>query len=226
MWILTTRNRPAQCQEVLDACLATGVSTPGIVWMDGCDYGPLRLPEGWIARADPIHRNLGEILRACFANLPTLPWYGWMADDCPPCSAGWDTRLIAAAGRWGLAYPDDQWQRGVKERDGTPHVTSICCFGGELLRTMGFWALPEQIQMYLDDVWESVAVPLGLMRYCPEVVSEHRHFANGKRPPDSTDTREFKGVSFPQHDRDRYEAWLMSQDYTETLVRVREAMRA
>jgi hypothetical protein len=219
MWLLTTRNRPEMCREVLAACVKTKVSTPGCVWMDGCDYGPLDMPDNWDAGAWNVHLNIGEIMRRFFSLYPGMAWYGWMADDCVPLSERWDRRLIEAAGADCVAYPDDGWQQGVKERDGTPHVTSIVCFGGDFVRKCGFWALPGQTQMFIDDVWESVAVPTGRMRYRPDVKSEHRHFANGKRRMDATDASRFNGADFPQKDRAIYERWLSSRDRVDALKR-------
>lgn len=204
---------------MLDACIKTGCATPGVVWMDGCDYGELRLPEGWKAVACEEHLNIGEIMRRFYAENPNLPWYGWMSDDCAPVSAGWDKELIKQAGRYCIAYPDDGWQQG-KNGAGNPHVTSLICFGGDLPREMGFWVRPQQIQMYIDDLWESVAIPAGLMRYCPHVKALHKHFANGLRTADKTDTRTFNGIHFPTHDRDVYQSWVKSDEYRDCLRRV------
>lgn len=221
MWLLTTRNRPEQCQQVLDACVETGVTSPGIVWMDGCDYPGLRMPEGWSKVTCLKHLNIGAIMRRFYQGFPNLNWYGWMADDCVPLSPGWDQKLIETAKPKYISYPNDNWQRGVKERDGSPHVTSIICMGGDLVRSMGFWVLPNQVQMFIDDVWESVAVPCNLMRYQPDVHCDHRHFANGKRPRDGTDTRLFNARNFPDDDREIYESWLSSQEYQVALNRAR-----
>lgn len=220
MWLLTTRNRPEMCQQVLDACIRTGVSTNGVVWMDGCDYGVLRMPDGWMAVAHPEHLNIGEIMRRFQKTEPNLPWYGWMADDCIPISEGWDVELVKAAGRTEVAYPDDAWQQGKKEGHGQPHVTSIVCMGGEFVRALGEWVLPGFIQMYIDDYWESVAVPASRMKYCPHVKSEHRHFANGKRQEDETDNRAFNGEWIPHHDLQIYSAWMASEDRAKALQRV------
>ncbi len=81
-------------------------------------------------------------------------------------------------------------------------------------------ALPGQVQMYIDDVWESLAVPAGLMRYLPDVLVEHHHFANGKRPLDATDTREFNGNRFPALDRQLFYNWIDSQAFLDATKRV------
>lgn len=223
MWILTTRNRQAMCQEVLDACVATGSTTPGLVWMDGCRYEGLRLPLGWAAYSTLEHLNIGEACRRFTVKYPNLAWYGWMADDCVPLSMGWDQELVREAGAWGVAYPNDGWKMG-RNAAGAQHVTSIVCFGGEFVRSLGALALERQIQMYIDDYWESVAVPCGLMRYRPDVLSEHRSFKNGKRAKDSTDTRQFNGIHFPTHDRALFERWVGSHAHKQAIERVRMNM--
>lgn len=219
MWILTTRGRPAMCQEVLDACESTGMTTPGLVYVDGpvndeidIAYLNLRLPKNWTVHYSSVHTNIGEAMRWFQKEYPDLPWYGWMADDCPPRSSGWDLELIKAAGKDCISYPNDDWQQGKKDRDGTPHVTSIICLGGEFVRALPCWVLSGMVQMYIDDYWESVAVPANRMRYQEHVFCEHRHFANGKRPRDATDTRQFKGRHFPADDHVIYQLWLMSDE--------------
>ena len=37
MWFLITHKRPDRCLETLKACIATGVTTPGIVVVNGGD---------------------------------------------------------------------------------------------------------------------------------------------------------------------------------------------
>lgn len=220
MWLLTTRNRPDLCRRMLLACIETGVETPGLVWMDGCSYDDMPLPKGWKSVTSPRHRNIGWALRSFLSVYPDLPWYGWLADDIVPKTPGWDLALVEAAGSKCIAYPNDEWQRGTKQRDGSPHVTSAVCLGGDLVRAMGLLALPDQVQMYIDDVWESVAVPLGLMRYLPDVVVEHHHFANGLRLADATDARTFEGKPFPMRDAALYHAWLTSPKYRKAMRRV------
>ena len=201
MWLLTTRNRPEMCQEVLDSCVENGISTPGVVWCDGCEYPDLKVPDNWEKIEWADHLNIGEIMRRFYASYPGCDWYGWMSDDCRPLSKSFDTELIEAAGSWCMSYPDDDWQHGIKPSTGKPHVTSMIVWGGDLVREVGWWVPDGMIQMYIDDVWEDIAMPLGINRYCGHVKTEHRHFANGRRKNDSTDTRQFNGASFPQIDK-------------------------
>lgn len=225
MWLLTSRGRPEMCAQVLAAAVENGLSTPGVLWVDGRDraagYENIRLPAGWTMHIEAEHRNIGYALREMYRHRPDLGWYGWTADDSVPMSHGFDADLVRAAGRDGVAYPNDLWQQGVKERDGTPHVTSTMVLGGDFVRALGDLALPGQIQMYIDDFYESVAVPAGKMRYCPEIVCEHRHFCNGKRQRDPTDTRSFNGSGIVGHDLAIYEAWMASDGPAKAVERLK-----
>lgn len=207
MWLLTTRNRPEMCQTVLDAIERLQGGSEGVLWMDGCDYPNIRLPYGWSKVTCPEHRNIGRIMDDFFHEHLDLPWYGWMSDDCVPLSEHFDKHLIKAAGDYALAYGDDGWLRGQRDDgSGFPNMTSLAVWGGTAVRAVGFWSPPGMIQMCIDEAWARILHPLGLMHFVESVKVDHRHFANGKRERDSTDTRTFNGVKFPAHDREICEA--------------------
>jgi hypothetical protein len=210
------------CQQVLDAIERLQDGTPGLLWMDGCDYPNIRLPHGWDKITGIEHRNIGAIMQQVYADHPNLPWYGWMSDDCIPLTACFDTTLVAEAGKWGLAYPDDAWLKGQRDDgSGLPNMTSIAVWGGETVRAAGFWSPPGMVQMCIDEAWARILHPIGLMRYMDTVKSVHKHFANGKREADATDTRMFKDQPFPVNDRAICEAL----DYPAIIARIKAAMR-
>lgn len=182
MWLLTTRNRPAMAQRVLDACAATGMSTPGIVWCDGCDYPDLRLPPNWMKQSGE-RIGVGPAMQRFYEQHPDLPFYGWLADDFIPETPGWDLRLIQAAGKHCLAYCNDAWPRDFIPQ----HLTSAFAIGGDIVRAVGWFSPPGLVQAGIDSAWNEIGRHFRLMRYLHDVVVVHEHYKNGKRPKDTTD---------------------------------------
>ena len=61
IWLLSTRGRPEACQQVLDACEETGMTSPGVVYVDETvdeyqDISPLqqRLINAWLGSRQEI----------------------------------------------------------------------------------------------------------------------------------------------------------------------------
>ena len=199
MWVLPTFGRPARCQEALDAILAMGCGTPGIVIVDGDPdpaYAALRLPEGWELLIHPENVGLLGVLNRFFAEHPDLPWYGLLTDDAMVRTEGWDKHLVAAAGPFGIASCNDGWRPGER-------IAGAVVFGGGLLRAWGWWGAPGLWHTYGDDAWEEIARGLGNWVYCADVLVEHQHPFNGKAAIDRTHERSYSRL---EADRRRFAA--------------------
>lgn len=96
------------------------------------------------------------------------------------------------------------------------------CWGGELVRTVGWWALPGVKQAGIDTAWTAIVQPLGLARYTPQVICEHMNYRTGKRPLDETDSWFRKGINYIQKDIDFRDAWAVSDDLTQIHLRLQE----
>lgn len=154
-------------------------------------YQALALPFSW--RLVVSERAvLSEIYNRQFRASPDLDWYGVGADDIEP-EPGWDHELIRAAGKDKMAFGDD----GI---NGDRHATHFV-LGGDLVRAMGWLALPGLDRIYIDTVWNDIAERLGVRRYLPDVKVTHRHFSTGA-PKDSTYRKRHKA-----RDREIYEQW-------------------
>lgn len=221
IWLLSTRGRPDEAQATIDACARTGMTSPGVVYTDGTRYPRLRLPRNWEAHHEPEWLGLQGSMQWCFETFPDATAYGWLADDTRPRSDGWDRGLEQAAGRWNLAYANDLWfaadsHEAARLADGF-NLSSGLCFGGDLVRAVGWWALPGVRQAGIDTAWTEIVRPLGLHRYRPDIVVEHLNWRTGKRPRDDGDDWESHGV---EEDLARRNQWLWSNDYRETLINV------
>ena len=111
MWVLPSLNRPARLAFCLNAIRTAGCSTPGIVILgadQAADIAGLPLPDGWTAVCQNANdKSLVAVMNRFVADYPNLAWYGFLQDDLDVRTPGWDIRLIAAAGSYGMASSND-----------------------------------------------------------------------------------------------------------------------
>lgn len=184
MWILPSRSRPHNLLRLIDAWVRTGASTPVELCIDlddphGLQYDALPLLPLWSVKIETRHPlcTLSSIYNNAYRRYPNEPWFGFISDDVVPITNGWDSILIEAAGRDGMAVP-----AGGHDPNGAPHFV----LGGDLVRSVGWLSLPGLDRLYIDTVWQRIAEARGVLRRVPEVVLEHRHFSNKKARIDST----------------------------------------
>lgn len=227
IWLLSTRGRPKAAQEVLDACEETGMTSPGVVYVDETVdvYRKLRLPENWTIHYEPTWGSLQASMQWVYREYPNASQYGWLADDNIPLSDGWDKQLEKSAGDFCLSYANDLW---LSETDpdhlvkGT-NLSSGLCWGGKLVRAVGWWALPGVRQAGIDTAWCALVSPFGLHRYRPDVVVEHRHYRTGKREHDQGDEWTRNGVPYVADDVALRDGWVWSPRFWETMEKIAAA---
>lgn len=228
IWLLSTRGRPKECQEVLDACEATGMTSQGLVYVDETVemYEKIRLPANWKIHFEPEWGSIAAAMHYTQAHFPDATQYGWLADDNIPRTQGWDKILEAAAGDWFVSCARDLWlsETGWKYPMGGVCFTAGLCWGAKLIEACGWWVLPGVRQGGIDGAWNDLAGMLGLTRYVPDVTVEHLCWQLGKRPKDETDDWVKKGVNYINDDLDVYYNWVKRQRRVDAL-RIRQAMR-
>ncbi len=220
MWFFPTRKRPALCQRLLDACVETGMTSPGMVVVDGIvegDYKTLRLPPNVILRATNVHMEFGGVLRWIFANFPDEDYYGLVGDDGIPRTPRWDRELVETAGSWAIALSNSLLPR--------PDAWTYSVTGGDLMRAVGFWAPPGFIHLYIDDVWEHLITRLGIGRRRDDVVIEEMHYSVGKGLFDETYERRFQGQSYADRDRMAFADWVGAPATAALIASVRHRLR-
>jgi hypothetical protein len=217
MWLLPTYNRPDKCAAVLDQINSVGCSTPGMVIVNGYEgisqYARMKLPPNWQIIFSPVNLGLCGAMQLHFLNYSSEPFYGLICDDEYVFTPGWDKTLINAAGRFGIAHGNDGWQSETR-------LHTYATFGGDLIRTVGWWALPNLWHWFFDDIWELIAKDFELKRYCRDVKTEHKHYKSGKAEKDQT---YFAAETRSIEDRGRYKTWLTSE-YPRTKARLEAAM--
>ncbi len=179
-------------------------TTPVLLWLDEddpflLDYTDIETPPRWQIATVSRRNGHSEIYNDVFEANPNLDWYGFLADDVVPETMGWDTTLIRAAGRTGVAYGDD----GINgEALGTHPV-----IGGDLVREIGWLALPGLHRIYIDTVWNEIGRMRGCVKYLPNVKLTHHHFSNRMALRDGI----YRKPKKPE-DRAIYQAWKEEHD--------------
>jgi len=207
MIVLPSRGR---VQSLLDFFATSQPQERGVLCLDDDQASQYQqhvaVPSHWTVMVGPRTGYVGWLNRA-FAAFPDESWYACWGDDVRGRPDGWDTALARVAGVDGVAYGDD----GINGQ-------SACCLpfiGGDLVRRAGWLAYPRLGHLYCDTVWREVGAALGVLRYCPEIVTEHLHWTTGKQPYDQT-----AAERQTQGDREAF-ATFMATDLQETLTRCR-----
>lgn len=201
MWLLPTHNRPERCQAVLDAISEMGCTTRGVVLVNGGTlhaYQDVRPPQGWGIVFKSENLGLCGAMQWCFETFPDEPFYGQVTDDEYVRTPGWDKLLSEAAGRWYVAH-------GKNHAKSTELPHGFMTFGGDLVRAVGWWEPPELWHWYSEAFWDVIGKRLGLMRPCPEVLIEEKHYSTGKVEFDETNRL---GEMHKDRDQELFIAWL------------------
>lgn len=205
------------------------MTSAAILWVDETvdQYQDIKLPDNWTII---FHEEWGGIATAMnwvFEHYPNAAQYGWLADDCVPRTPRWDKLIERSAENWFLASGQDKYASRLVGRSrlragfdfGAP-----MCWGGELVRATGWWALPGVKQAGIDTAWAAIVSRLHLANYNTRVICEHWNYRTGKRPYDETDKWIRDGVNYIQEDIDVRNAWADGPEYLETIMRIEAAM--
>lgn len=146
---------------------------------------------------------------------------GAFGDDVLFRTPGWDARVEEALRTPGMAYGDDLVH-------GENHPTAVW-MSTELIRTLGWMALPVISHQWADDAWKLLGQKAGCLRYLPDVVVEHMHPAVGKSEMDATYEAVFganeAAVERARRDFEAYTAWSTSAELEWEVEKVEREMR-
>ena len=188
------------------------MTSQGLVYVDQTveEYGDIRLPSNWKIHYEPKWGSIAASMRYCRKRFPRATQYGWLADDQFPRTEGWDKRLEKAAGDWFVSCGRDFWLSELNWRHptGGPCFTAGLCWGREIIRAAGWWALPGVYQGGIDGAWNDLAGLLGLTRYLHDVVIEHMTWKLDKRAKDENDEWVRGGENIVGADMDVYYRWV------------------
>lgn len=205
VWVLPTFRRPDKCAEVLKCIITVGCSTPGIVIVNGVDdineYRKIKLPKDWQMVVLPQNIGVCGAMNWVFNKYPNEPFYGLVCDDEYIYSTDWDKALVAAAGSKYIAHANDGWQSGKR-------IHLYATWGGDLIREVGYWAIPGLWHWFFDNQWENLVSGLPAVNFCQDIKGAHKHYLAGKTEKDYTYS---SGESRAAMDQMVFQNWLITE---------------
>jgi hypothetical protein len=209
MIALPSRGRPKLLERFLSAYLKTQSEVPVYVRLDSDDpalpdYLSIVTPAHWQVVVGP-RAKFPAACNELFVSHPNEPFYGFVADDIVPETIHWDNALVRAAGEHGVAWGNDGYQ--------APRCTHPV-IGGQLMRTVGYFAAPGFLHWYVDTVWEWLAQQTGRAVYLPEVITRHLHYELDTTRWDATYRERFSLLDCERGeaaDRQRWQEWLTEE---------------
>ncbi len=176
MHIIPSRGRPHLLQQYFDIGKP---EQPGVIVLDKDDdykYRDVSYPLGWhVVYAEPMLGFVAKVNLA-FEAFPGNSWYTIEGDDMLGRTPHWDTLLAREAARGKIVWGNDLYFHRATH----PYIY------GDYCRDLGWVAHPAFKHLYVDAVWEKIALDLGIGQYMPEVITEARHYSNFKIPYDTT----------------------------------------
>lgn len=201
-------------KQLIAAMESTGCVPVAAVMIDGPmePYLEVPWPAHWHIHQSNVHLELSGALNALFKLHPDEKTYGFMCDHGRPESPEWATELERSAGDWNIAFCNDYHNR-INPRTNQRRLTEATCFGGELVRAIG-WVWPDfMVHLYGDDVWEDIGYRLGNLIWRNDVYVRSLQFAAGEIPIDDNHKRMFRGEPFAAKDAAAYfDTWLHERD--------------
>lgn len=182
MWIFATRNRVENCKRFIRLWHELEASSSVYLRLDDDDPAleemkSLPWPEEFEMHVGPRIR-LGGSMQEMYHAYPNEPWYGLLADDLVPQTKHWDRKLIDAAGLNDMSYPNELYEKSVR----------IChpCVGGDLVRHVGFFAIPGLKHFCTDTFWEHLYRHFQKNNRQEDVILAHAHFNFNQSVKDQT----------------------------------------
>ena len=171
-WLCPTFQRPHRLAELANSWVkhCAGSKLYVRVWKDDPkkeEYFSIEWPEEFeLFEGD--YQGAGESLQQMWRMRPDEKCYGFIGDDIVIRTPNAVERLEREAGDWYIAYPNDTFQRN--------RLPTHFCVGGKLTNVVG-WLVPNGIRHgYMDLPMLNLGLNTGLLRYCPDIIFQHKHF--------------------------------------------------
>jgi len=228
--ICPSRGRPILIREMIDTFLRTrNEGTDLVIYVAEDDP---TLPD-YVNTFKRFENNLGISLQwgprkfiaqvyneFAMANLD-YKYFSTLNDDHVFITQDWDKKLIKLVedmGGWGIAGADDlltDWEK-CKHPSG-------CVISSNIVRTLGYIMYPGLRHIGTDTFLAKIAEGIGGLVLTRDVVIEHRHWLNGRRPLDDN-------YSWVYGKEEQVFGWNAVQDYLfnhyeKDLQKLKEAMK-
>lgn len=222
MWVVPTYNRPESLRLVLEQIKKVGCSSSIYIYVQGTErideyvksiHSVKDFPSQMVIAYLPENIGLCGALNSAFQDYPNEPWYGTFGDDEYVYTEGWDTKLTDAARNCYISHGND----GI---DSERRIRTYAVWGGDLLRSVGYWMPQGLWHWYSDDVWENLSNACNLRRWCQDVRTVNKHYIYGTAPKDKT---YIMGESRSLQDKMVFEIW-MRDEFPRVVERIKSGV--
>ena len=189
------------------------------VMIDGPSYDMV-WPAHWRIHQSSEHLEMQRALNALFKLYPHEPWYGLITDHSRPETRDWSYQIEQAVKPRNMVLVNDTKNR-MNPETGYRRITSASCYGGELIRDLGWVWLPTVVHMYGDDAWERIGNALGCVTYLENVIVRDLLLRDGEIVRDESHRRLYRGRPYIPGDKQAYTDWL--DDFPSLMLELREA---
>lgn len=206
MWLIPTRNRPQAMMELIGSMRGEFPDAAVMIDGDASLYSGVNWPSNWHIHTADEHLEMQRAINALYRLHPNEKTYGFLTDHARPETPGWFRKMEDQAGDWLMVLCADGKDRRHPE-NGYRRITAASCYGGELVREMGYLWPDFCTHMYGDDALEEIGHELGIVRWMPDVMVRDLHLTDGEVKPDENHKRLYKGVPYIPQDAQAFTDW-------------------
>jgi len=202
--MVPTRNRRENCERFLKSFEETTDSAELVFVTDGDDqdsYEGMDWGSAQHAVLSPREPTVGKVNRTADVYSGSHDALMFIGDDNTFQTPHWDTILMRVLmedmGGTGMVYPDD------KRRNDIPETIII---SSDIVLTLGYFMNPGFAHYYVDNAWAELGRRTGLIRFCPQVVVNHKHYSiDSETPRDETYT--YAETTWGKSDLEAWHNW-------------------
>ena len=179
--IVPTKGRPEKHLEFYESFKDNSTDTDLIFVLSLGDIQYPRIPGVKYETVDSPTMS-GKLNTTAIKYANDYDYIAFLGDDVRIRTEAWDAKMVEAIESVpnAVAYGNDLYQG---ERLPTAVLMST-----NIIKTIGFMSPPELKHLYIDNFWKELGTRLSSLRYFPEIILEHMHYAVGKSEKDVTYT--------------------------------------
>lgn len=176
--IIPTRSRPDNAERAMKQLQEFSTISDLMLAIDDDDEANYPRLEGIAYEVNPRLRMNGTLNLVANKYADKYETITFLGDDHMVRTEGWDEKLYAPIKEkgYGLSYGNDLFQ---KENLPTAVMQST-----NIIRTLGYFAPPKLIHLYMDNYWKTLGQVLNALFYKDNVIVEHMHYLIGKSTVD------------------------------------------
>jgi hypothetical protein len=173
--ISPTREKPEQCQQMVDSWKETTSGLSDIVLM--LDQDDPKLDEYkaikdvlFLINPKPEHCGASKLHNLGIQQFSYYKYFFGGSDDIRFRTKGWEERMIDEIGKekeWLIPYANDGIVQDKKDLMSLPLIPMW------LLKEVGYYGHPDLWHFYPDRMWYYIAEELGIRKYMSDISIEH-----------------------------------------------------